>query len=164
MEGEVFAIRPDGTDMWQVSNPRIGAAMFLGGWSPDGKQVLYTEAVNFDPDESFPIIATLNENKRREVLHWKPIPVPKMAFDSASFGADGKSILFSGSVNGNDNCHIYRFELIGNKLIQLTDRPGQDVAPQEWNPRLSVPPQQGLLPQGWGKIKAEGWPGRRSST
>jgi Tol biopolymer transport system component len=160
--GEIFAIRPDGTDMWQVSNPRFDAGMFLGGWSPDGKQVLYAEAVNFDPDKYFPIIATLDGKERQEVVHWKPVNLPRMPMHSAIFSADGKSILFSGAVDIDNDWHIYRFELIGKKLIQLTDNPGEDSAPQEWNPRLSVPPQQGLLPQYWGAIKAEGWLERRS--
>ena len=164
-EIEIFAIRPDGTDIWQVSNPRNNTAMFLGSWSPDGKQVLYTEAVNLDLNQSFPVIATLDENRPREVLHWKHVPVPRMAFDMASFGADGKSILFSGADDADDiegDWHIYRFELIGNNLIKLTNTPGEENTPQEWNPGLSVPPQQGHLPQKWGQIKAEGWLGRRS--
>ncbi len=161
--GEIFAIRPDGTDMWQVSNPRFDAGMFLGGWSPDGKQVLYAEAVNFNPDKYFPIIATLAQNGRQEVVHWQPVNLPRMPMHSAIFSADGKSILFSGAVDIDNDWHIYRFELIGKKLIQLTDNPGEDSAPQEWNPRLSVPPRQGLMPQYWGKIKAEGWLGRRSN-
>lgn len=48
--------------MWQVSNPRNNTAMFLGGWLPDGKQVLYTEAVDLDLEQSFPAIATLIAN------------------------------------------------------------------------------------------------------
>ena len=30
MENEIFAIRPDGTGLWQVSEPKLGAGMFLG--------------------------------------------------------------------------------------------------------------------------------------
>ena len=145
--GEIYAIRPDGTGLWQVSNPRFDAGMFLGGWSPNGKQVLYTEAVNFDPNHSFPFIATLAPNGRQEVISWKPVQVPRMPFHSAAFSADGKSILFSGKQN------IYRFELLGKKLIQLTDNPdGADTAAQEWDSRLLVSPQ-GLTSTHWGEIK-----------
>ena len=150
---EIFAIRPDGTDVWQVSHPRNHTAMFLGSWSPDGKQVLYTEAVHLDLNQSFPILATVNPNNPREILRFKHIPIPKMAFDMASFGADGKSILFAGTDNIDGDWHIYRFELIGDKLIQLTNTPGEENTLQEWNPLLSVPPQQGLLPHKWGAIK-----------
>jgi len=151
---EIFAIRPDGTDMWQVSNPRDNTAMFLGGWSPDGKQVLYTEAVNLDPEQSFPVITTVDPKRPRTILHWKHVPVPPMPFDTDSFGVDGNSILFSGAEDVDGDWHIYRFELNTNKLIQLTNSPGYDTAPQEGNPRLSVPPQQGRLPVYWGEIKS----------
>lgn len=145
--GEVYAIRPDGTEQWQVSNPRLDALMILGGWSPGGKQVLYTEAVNINPDTSFPFIATLGGKRGQEVLHWKRVKVPRMPFNTAAFSADGKSILFSGQKDfgmeeaESDAWNIYRFEIIGKKLIQLTDN-------------LSVPAQQGLLPQQWGQLKA----------
>ena len=112
--GQIYAIRPDGTGLWQVSNPRLNATMLLGGWSPDGRQVMYTEAVGLNINTSFPVIATLALNGRAEVISWKSVKVPQMPFHSAAFSADGKSILFSGEQN------IYRFELIAKKLIQLT--------------------------------------------
>jgi len=146
--GQIYAIRPDGTDMWQVSTPRENATMFLGGWSPDGKQVLYTEAVGLNINTSFPVIATLAQNGRTEVISWKPVNVPQMPFHSASFSADGQSILFSGHRN------IYRFELISKQLLKLTHDPQDraNTAPQEWDSRLSVSPQE-LTPTLWGEIK-----------
>ena len=154
MGAEIFAVRPDGTDMWQVSNPRNNTAMFLGGWSPDGTQILYTEAVDLDLEQSFPVIATLDAKRPRTILGWKHVPVPKMPFHTDTFGADGNSILFCGAADVNADWHIYRFELSNNKLIQLTDSPGDTGAPQEWDTRLSVPSQQELLPQRWGEIKS----------
>ncbi len=153
--GEIYAIRPDGTGLWQVSHPRFDAEPFLGGWSPDGKQVLYTEAVNFDPHNSFPVIATLASNGRAEVISWKPVPVPRMAVRSLAFSADGEAILFS------DEQNIYRFELIGKQLTRLTDNPDgaataptAPTAPQEWDSRLSVPTQD-LTPTHWGEVKSD---------
>ena len=146
----IYAIRPDGTDLWQVSTTRFGASMHLGGWSPDGSQVLYIEAINHSPDNSFPVIATLTRKRQLlEVVGWRHIKVPRMPFQAASFSADGKAILFT------DRHNIYRFELIGHRLIQLTDNPGAfNTAAQEWDSRLSVSRQQRLLAQTWGRIKA----------
>ena len=146
----IYAIRPDGTDLWQVSTPRFGASMHLGGWSPDGSQVLYTEAINHSPDDSFSVIATLTRKRHLlEVVGWRHIKMPRMPFQTASFSADGKAILFT------DRHNIYRFELIGHRLIQLTDNPGAfNTAAQEWDSRLSVSRQQRLLAQTWGRIKA----------
>ena len=152
MEGEIFAIRPDGTDLWQVSAPKPDTAMNLGGWSPDGKQILYREAIESRSDKSTPVIATLNL-VRREVIRWKRVPVPKGTFSTSDFSADGKSILFSSDQNGDDNDEIYRFVLADRQLIQLTHSPGRDAGPHEWSPRLSVSPQE-LAPTLWGEIKS----------
>jgi TolB protein len=54
----IYAIRPDGTDLWMVSEPVPGAALYLGGWSPDGKRILYKGSIG-DVRNSFVIIATL---------------------------------------------------------------------------------------------------------
>ena len=76
----------------------------------------------------------------------------EMFYHSAAFSADGKSILFAGKRSGDDDWNIYRFRLADRKLTQLTDSPGNDLAPQESNPRLSVSPQE-MLPTQWGEIK-----------
>ena len=154
---EIYAANADGTSRFQVSHPRLGADMFLGGWSPNGKRIVYMEAVDTSVAKSVPVIATLNLAGRRKVVgqrkvrQWDRVPVPRMPMHSVSFSADGKSILFTGKKANQSN--IYRFRLADNKLIQLTDNPGSDIAPQEWNPRLSVRPQR-LLPLFWGEVKS----------
>ena len=95
MEGEIFAIRPDGTDLWQVSVPKPDTAMRLGGWSSYGKQILYVEAIDSSVNAATPIIATLAPNGR-EVIAWKRLKRPLKALSSFSFSADGQSILFRG--------------------------------------------------------------------
>lgn len=159
MEGEIFAIRPNGTGRWQVSEPKLGADMFLGGWSPNGKKILHKGTIDLDIANSFAVIATLDA-QRTKVIKREDVPLPKMPFSSVSFGADGKSILFKGK--RADVSNIYRFRLNDGELIQLTDVPDTDSGAHEWNPRLSVSPQQGLLLQKWGEIKAGELFGRRS--
>ena len=148
---EIFVINRDGTALFRVSKPRPNTAMYLGGWSPDGKQILYKETVDFNLANSFAVIATLNLVGQRKVKRWDRLPVPRLPFHSTAFSADGKSILFTGKKDNQSN--IYRFRLAEHKLIQLTDNPGSDIAPQEWNPRLSVRPQR-VLPLFWGGIKS----------
>ena len=148
---EVFVINADGVGRFKVSNSQPNTEIFLGGWSPNGKQILYKETVDFNLDNSFPVIATLDPVGRRKVKQWDRVPVPRMPLHSVSFSADGKSILFTGKKDNQSN--IYRFRLDNHSLIQLTDNPGSDVAPQEWNPLLPVSPQ-GLAPKRWGEIKA----------
>ena len=148
---QIYAIRPDGTGRWQISEPVPGAEMFLGGWSPDGKQVLYKGLIDGNAPLFFAIIATLDSGQSK-VKKRAEVPMPKMPFASVSFGGDGKSILFRGK--RADVWNIYRFRLDTHKLIQLTDNLWDDKKPHEWNPRLSVLPQQGKLPHYWGGIKS----------
>ena len=149
---QIFAIRPDGTDLWIVSEPRPETGMFLGGWSPDGKQILYKGTIGGKVQNSFVVIAILDPIGWSKVKKREEVPVPKMqGVTTVSFGADGKSILFAGRLFGSWN--IYRFRLDTRELIQLTDEFRGDLGPQERNPRLPVSPQ-GLVPTRWGEIKS----------
>ena len=147
---QVYVVNADGTRRFQVSNPVPNAAMFLRGWSPDGKKILYSAAINASVNNSSMIIATLNPS-RRKVIEWEQIPVPQMPLSTGAWGADGKSILFAGK--RKDHWNIYRFRLRDGELTQLTDQPLKDSGPHEWNPSLSVQPQR-LLPVFWGEIKS----------
>ena len=148
--GDIFAIRPNGTDLWQITETIPDTWRLLGGWSPDGKQILYKEVVNDLAIEPTPVIATLHPSKPQQFFKRVPIKMPPMLFYNLCFSADGKSILFSSDQDGNWN--IYRFGLVDKQLTQLTDSPGDDEAPQAWNSRLSVSPQH-LIPTRWGEIK-----------
>ena len=148
---QIYAMNADGTERWLVSQPRPNAWMHLGGWSPDGKQILYKGSINGLVTNSFVIIATLDSRRRKVVKH-EEVPIAKMNPSTVSWGADGKSILFAGKKEGEKG-DIYRFRLSDNQLIQLTDHPASDVFPQEWNPLLPVSPR-GLAPTHWGAIKS----------
>ncbi len=151
----IYVVDVDGKNLWQVSFPDVRAGMFARGWSPDGTQVLYTEAIGHSVNDATLIIATLHPT-RREVVHFDRVPVPKMPISGGAWGADGKSVLFtSRPVDGplNLDWNIYRFHLIDKKLIQLTHHVRRDQIGQEWNSSLSVQPQR-LLPLFWGEMKS----------
>ena len=153
---QIYVMNADGTNRWQVSEPIPQAGMFMMGWSPDGKKILYMEAIDSTVHDVTLIIATLNPI-RQEVTHFDRVRLPKMPISGAAWGADGKSILITtkppdGPMNLDWN--IYRLRLTDRKLIQLTHHVWRDSGPQEWNPRLSVQPQQRLLPLFWGEIKS----------
>ena len=150
---QIYAMRPDGTDRWRVSEPIPGASMFLGGWSSDGKRIIYDATIGVRiNDESMIIIATLDPIGRSKVKKWEIVPIPKMPVTTVSFGVDGKSIFFAGKKHLHLN--LYRFRLDTHQLIQLTDNVWDNKKAHEWNPRLSVEPQQGLLLQHWGGLKS----------
>ena len=157
---QIYAIRPDGRGLWRVSQPKPDTGMLLGGWSPDGKKVVYVETVGFDSNKSVAVIATLHPAGKQLVVQREPLQLPPWDMTSETWSADGESILFAGRnravtfrKDGN-NWEIYRFRLRDSQLTQLTNHPQDDLGPHEWDPRLAVPPQQGRLLLHWGKIKS----------
>ena len=154
--GGIYIADANGKNRWMVSKPGKWAFIILGGWSPDGQQILYTEVT--EPAhgvwEDTIVIATLHRSKR-EVIGFEHIelpPSPLLGVQMYGWGVDGKSILFGGLIGIWD---VYRYRLDTHELIRLTNTPFSDnTAPHEWNPRFSVPPQQGRLPVCWGEIKS----------
>ncbi len=149
---EVYIMNADGTNVWRVSEPQPRTGMFLGGWSPDSKQLLYAESIEAKADKATLVIATLDPFGRNLVRKRERINIPGMPIYGQSWGADGKSILFASKPAFHR--HIYRLRLTDGKIIQLTDGLGNDSGAKEWNPRLSVASQLGGLPLFWGGIKS----------
>ena len=153
---QIYAIRPDGRGLWRVSEPKPNTGMLLGGWSPDGKKVVYVETVGFESDKSVAVIATLHPAGRQQVVKREPLPLPRWDMTSETWSTDGESILFAGrnrAVKDDNNWEIYRFRFQDGQLTRLTNHPQDDLGPHEWDPRLPVSPQ-GLAPTRWGEIKS----------
>ena len=149
-----YVANSEGRAPWLVERSHEDKEMILEGWFPDGTRILYSER-QLASDKDTLVIGTLNPFKR-SVIRWRRVSVPskfKMIYHSAAFSSDGKSILFAGNRIDDRDWDIYRFRLSDRRLIQLTDSPGDDLAPQEWDSRLSVSPGD-LNPTLWGKIKA----------
>ena len=147
----INAIRLDGSNQWQVSKSNHDATMqIMGGWSPDGNKIVYAEYKK--QQGANPIIANRHPVQQR-VFTRVMVEIPLKKHSTYSFSADGKSLLFAGAQNDDKDTDICRFRLADKQLIQLTDTPGNDYAPREWNPLLSVSPQE-LTPTRWGEIKA----------
>ena len=149
---EVFVVSLDGNIIFKVSEPRADAGILLAGWSPNGKQILYDESIDFRKDKSTLVIATLAPAGQRRVSKRERLQLPQMPLGTTSFSADGKSIILPGK--RNNQWDIYRFNLRDDSLTQVTDSRLEERRPREWNPRLAVRPQR-LLPLFWGRIKSE---------
>ncbi len=154
--GEIYVVNVNGTNRGLVSRPVPRSTMRLGGWSPDGKKILYTvitaPLAHGVAHQYSMVIATLHRSKRK-VIEFEPVTLPPgvlLAAQGFGWGADGKSILIGGNI-GITN--IYRFRLADRQLIQLTDSPATDFGAHEWNPRLPVAPR-GLVPKRWGETKS----------
>ena len=149
---QVYIMNADGTNRWQASEPIPQAGLFLMGWSPDGTEILYTAAIDDLVQHSSLVIATLHPRRHEAVKYERVLLPKKMHLNTAAWGADGKSVLATLREEGGA-WNIYRAYLSDGQLIQLTDNPTTDIAPHEWNPRLSVSPQE-LVPKRWGEIKS----------
>ena len=150
---QVYVMGPDGNNRWQVSEPIPDRTMYFEGWSPDGTQILYMATIGSTVINPIPIIATLSLKRGKAVKH-EQVLVPGMEdANDFAWGADGKSLLISLRKTKEEKWDIYRFRLPDGPLIQLTNHPAADYSPMEWNPRLSVSPQE-LAPKRWGEIKS----------
>ena len=145
---QIYAIQPNGRGLWRVSQPKPNTGMLLGGWSPDGKKVVYVETVGFQSDQSVTVIATLDLLGRRKVVKREPVTLPRWDMTSETWSVDGRHLLFAGRNRGvtfrvaGNNWEIYRYRLQDGQLTQLTVHPQDDLGPHEWDPRLSVLPQE----------------------
>ena len=144
---QLWVANADGTNPRQLSDEED---VELGGWSPDSRQILYRQLGGpLDPQILF--ILTVNPvfDDKKAVPN-KEIRMP-IWFTDPTFGADGKSILFSGH-GGGKRWHIYRMYLEDERVIQLTFGEFIDYYPHEWKIPLPVSPR-GKVPLLWGEIK-----------
>ena len=155
---EIYVVDVDGANLWQVSKTVPRSSMRLGDWSPDGKKILYTVIVapraHGGAWESFMVIAKLHP-WLREVTALERVELPPNSLvdvEGEGWGPYENSLLISGQLVNNGIWNIFRFRFSDNQVVQLTE--GDNFAAHEWDPRLSVSPQQGLLPRYWGEIKA----------
>lgn len=167
--GDLYAIRPNGSDKRIVAKHRHGEPKWLGGWSPDGKRIVYLQWGEGAAGDRI-VIATLdmdllNAVAEKEVFIPPKVTIntvgfgkeafipPQMTINSVGFGAAGQSILFVGDVGGRNGS--FRLRLDTNELIQLTGAPFDDYSLQEWGRRLPVSPIRETLPQTLGRVKAK---------
>ena len=146
-DDQIYVANADGTNPWRLSDEKD---VELGGWSPDSKQILYSHP-GAQPDPWLLFIVTVDPVfDQNQGFPKRKIRMP-IRFADATFGADGKSILFSGH-GGAKRWHIYRMYLEDERFIQLTFGEFVDNYPHEWKSPLPVSPR-GKVPLLWGEIK-----------
>ena len=146
-DDQIFVATADGTNPWMLSDEK---GVELGGWSPDSRQILYSQPRG-QLDSWLLFIVTVDPGfDGNQGLPKRKIQMP-IRFADPTFGADGQSILFSGH-GGAKRWHIYRMYLENERFIQLTFGEFVDYTPQEWKSPLSVSPRE-KVPLLWGEIK-----------
>ena len=146
-DDRIFVANADGTNLRALSEEQ---GVELGGWSPDSKQILYSPPRG-QWDIWLLFIVTVKPGfDQHQGAPKRKIQMPRW-FSDATFGADGKSILFSGH-GGGKRWHIYRMYLEDERVIQLTFGNFIDYYPHERKSPLSVS-TRGKVPLLWGDIK-----------
>jgi TolB protein len=95
-------------------------------WAPDGEHFLSMEIVPKDCPGLTVIKADLSDPLCLKIDSLSP-PVHNGA---ASWSPDGKYILFSSDLNGNDD--LFRVKKDGSELTRLTNLPGDELAAVWW--------------------------------
>jgi TolB protein len=113
---DIFSMNPDGNDVRQLTN--VGASVaFWENWSPDGRQLVFTEFPNGAPKGQLWLMNA--DGSHQHLL------LSEADFDEedASFSPDGAWIVFSRcptTPTGN-GCAIYKLLADGSDLTQVTD-------------------------------------------
>jgi Tol biopolymer transport system component len=119
-DGEVFTMNPDGSGVAQLTHLTPDNSASWESWSPDGKQIVFSEFPS--PDFSGQLWV-MNADGRNPRLLLAETGVTEVR---ASFSPDGQSIIFSRGRNFNpDNgnpfvVEMYRINLDGSGLTALT--------------------------------------------
>lgn len=127
-------------------------------WSPDGEHLLYNEREFDDGPNLFKRVANRLIICRRDGSYPRVLAIPETwRVGGGCWAADGTAVLFDGIENGlvnreGGNYEIYRYELATRHIINLTNHPGNDWAP-DWTPHPLSISSAGKLTTQWGQIK-----------
>jgi Tol biopolymer transport system component len=125
----IFTMRPDGSDVRQISSGD-GGSDYWPSWSPDGSQIVF---IGFRYEESGIWIIDEDGSNERQVFgqDWYSVSDPV-------WSPDGTLIAFVGSPNGGDAAldnELYVVHPDGTGVVQLADAPRYGVAGEiAWQP------------------------------
>jgi Tol biopolymer transport system component len=127
--GQLYTIRPDGTDQRQITN--LPGDAFLPHWSPESNRIVF----EFDPanivNNDFCNIATMNRNGGG--LRILPLANGDQCEASATFSADGHRIYYEG-FDGVSRDAIFSMKTNGTDRRFLTECQGSGVTDPEVSP------------------------------
>jgi Tol biopolymer transport system component len=127
--GDIYLIRPDGTELMRLTKSddisRDGNLV----WSPDGKQLAYSAYRDnhieiFVMDIESAIQGKIDNQKLTNSL-------PAVRNLVTSWSPDGSRLAFSSDQDGNSE--IYLMNPDGSNVVRLTDNPASDTQPA-WSP------------------------------
>lgn len=127
--GQVYTIRPDGTDQRQLTN--LPGVAYVPHWSPESNRIVF----EFDPanpvNNDFCNIVTMNRNGGG--MRILPLANGDACEASPTFSADGHRIFYEG-FDGVSRDAIFSMKLNGNDRRFVSDCQGSGVTDPEVSP------------------------------
>src|SRR5919204_1499764 len=122
--GQLWTIRPDGTDQQQITN--LPGDAFLPHWSPESNRIVF----EYDPPDACANVATMNRNGGG--LRILPLANGDICEGSPTFSADGHRIYYDGFDGSREA--IFSMDRNGNDRHLVSNCQGTGVTDPEVSP------------------------------
>jgi Tol biopolymer transport system component len=129
IQGDIYLIRPDGTDLSRLTDSNDISRDGNLVWSPDGKQLAYSSGR--DGNIEIYILDVAKAFQGMDASQQLTDSLPPTRNLVGSWSPDGSRIAFSSDRDGNTE--IYLMNADGSNIIRLTNDPASDLEPS-WSP------------------------------
>jgi Tol biopolymer transport system component len=112
---DIFIMNPDGSHVRRLTNLGANNSAFYESWSPDGRQLVFSEYPNNGPGQLW--VMNSADGSGQHVL------LSEVNFDdeAPSFSPDGVWVIFRRCPADFTDCAIYKIRTDGSGLTQVTD-------------------------------------------